>query len=330
MPDIELHHDELHIGRLRVAFHRTLRIPDDGRAYPLPPGLGAFPLHRVEDHADRVPERWRDHGGVFLPMYQREAMWISLDAPDWHPAAVKVAAGMVNAVSGGPWDEEIRAGRAQDYLVSPPQPWLDGINAGPDVVRQFVAMPLGMGYTVEAQVTGREEHGGLQILALAPRPGLFPDEAPVAERVFESNGYTMASASPPREMGLAAGGRMRQKVYPDPHGPQTWDPASAARLYVHIVDSVTYEAITGRPAPSSPVEARTYTAHGLPWFDLYDERLGDLPPSEVLARVRSVRDRDRRHGFRDQQDDRPVEVPEAAVRRIPVRPRSRRVADGRW
>jgi hypothetical protein len=27
-----------------IHFQRTLRIPDDERDYPLPPGLGAFPL----------------------------------------------------------------------------------------------------------------------------------------------------------------------------------------------------------------------------------------------------------------------------------------------
>lgn len=33
---------------LNVDFQRTLRIPDDGRAYHLPLGLGQFPLARVE------------------------------------------------------------------------------------------------------------------------------------------------------------------------------------------------------------------------------------------------------------------------------------------
>ena len=40
----------------------------------------------------------------------------------------------------------------QNYLAIPKQPWLDGINAGDGYVRQFVAMPLGKGYTIEAQV----------------------------------------------------------------------------------------------------------------------------------------------------------------------------------
>jgi hypothetical protein len=43
--------------RFSVFFLRTLRIPEDGEdPYPLPPGLGEFPIHRVEDYAGSVPE----------------------------------------------------------------------------------------------------------------------------------------------------------------------------------------------------------------------------------------------------------------------------------
>jgi hypothetical protein len=33
--------DRLEIGGLDVTFQRTLRIPDDGNTYPLPPGISA-------------------------------------------------------------------------------------------------------------------------------------------------------------------------------------------------------------------------------------------------------------------------------------------------
>ena len=39
-------------AKLTVTFQRTLRIPDDERTYPLPPGLGDFPLRHVDDYAD--------------------------------------------------------------------------------------------------------------------------------------------------------------------------------------------------------------------------------------------------------------------------------------
>lgn len=48
--------DCLAFGDLRISFQRTLRIPDDGRAYPLPPGLGMFPIVRAVDCLHRLPE----------------------------------------------------------------------------------------------------------------------------------------------------------------------------------------------------------------------------------------------------------------------------------
>jgi hypothetical protein len=39
-------------------------------------------------------------------------------------------------------------------MVSPEQPWLDGFAIEKGVIRQFVAIPLGNGYSVEEQVTG--------------------------------------------------------------------------------------------------------------------------------------------------------------------------------
>lgn len=48
----DLHKDAV----CRVDFQRTLRLPDDNREYPLPPGQGRFPLAHVEEHAPRLPE----------------------------------------------------------------------------------------------------------------------------------------------------------------------------------------------------------------------------------------------------------------------------------
>ena len=90
----------------RITFERTLRIPDDGKTYPLPPSLGHFPIKQVKDYRDRVPENWKEHGGVFIPMYQREALWIRFQGRHWKPNAVKVAVGKINAVSGKPWDQD--------------------------------------------------------------------------------------------------------------------------------------------------------------------------------------------------------------------------------
>lgn len=312
MLEVTVKHDMLAFGDgFALNFQRTLRIPDDGKAYPLPPGLGAISICRVEDYKERIPETWVEHGGVFIPMYQREALWISFHYRFWKPNAVKIAVGRVNAVSGKPWNERLLTDE-NDYLVCPPQPWLDGINAGEGYIRQFVAMPLGMGYTVEAQVTGEERFGGIQIIVYEPKPGRFPDEPPAgADRLREFGaefGMVRAMVAKEAEMGLAAGGKMKQKIYPDPHGIDTWDQENYGRIYVHIVNSMMYRRITGKEPPPTPVTAKTYTQYGLPWFDLYDEAMGDISAPEALKKVKPVKEIDKEKGFAPQQDDGTIEI----------------------
>ena len=164
---LSFHFPEIHPdARVDVIFHRTLRIPDDGRTYPLPPSLGAFPVAHVDDYKSKVPEKWVKHGGVMLPMWQSEAMWLQFQAHHvpghghvW-PFAIKVSTGKRSAVTGKPWTKTLREG---DYLVIPEQRWLDGYVVEDGVIRQFVAAPLGMGVTAEEQITGKAEFGGLQI-----------------------------------------------------------------------------------------------------------------------------------------------------------------------
>ncbi len=124
---------------LEIAFHRTLRMPDDNRLHQLPQSLGYFPLYNVKAFSSRLPDRIVDRGGVFFPMWQREAMWIEFHNHDrQRKYAIRINVGKVNAVSGLRITE---VSTKQDYIVVPDQPWLDGIAIGPGAVRQFVAMP---------------------------------------------------------------------------------------------------------------------------------------------------------------------------------------------
>jgi hypothetical protein len=295
-----------------LRFQRTLRIPDDGKTYPLPPGLGAFPVRRVDDYESTVPSEWLDRGGVFLPMYQREAMWLSFSASV--PHAVKVAVGKVCALTGERWRERLST-KKQNYVVAPNQPWLDGICVGRGRIRQFVAMPLGLGYTVEGQVTGEETFGGIQVKVVAPQPGRFPR----VSRARMSAGMAFGAMPPPAcaapagacaagSMGLSAGGRMKQKVYPDPYGIDTWNTSASGRLYVHIVTSELWREITGESPPSTPVTAKEYARRGLPWFDLYDEHQSSLSGSAVLEDVLSVKELDAEKSGVPLQDDESVPV----------------------
>ncbi|MGD2218258.1 MAG: hypothetical protein PVJ64_15980 [Gemmatimonadales bacterium] len=282
----EVHPDAV----LRVAFQRTFRIPDDGKKYPLPPGFGNFPLRHIDDFAERLPEGWLERGGVMFPMYQSEALWLLFSG--WmmrseYPFAVKVAAGKINAVTGKPWEKGLNR-RPQDYLVVPQQPWLDGYCVEKGVIRQFVAMPLGAGYSAEEQLTGAARYGGLQIVA-------YPMKREVYERLpkreFLHLDYCLgAPAASKFSLGLAPGGRMRQKIYDDTFKFEDWDLGHSSRCFVHTVNSLVWRAITGQTPPTVPPTAKEYDDAGLPWFDLYDSEVPALEGGERFKGLKSVKE----------------------------------------
>jgi len=409
--EVRVEDNILKIGEhLCITFERTLRVPDDGKIYPLPPSLGQFPILRVDDYIDRVPASWRTTGGVFIPLYQREACFIQFHGNHNHPCAVKVAVGKVNAISGKPWSQELRRDQ-NDYVCVPDQPWLDGINSGDGTIKQFVAMPLGKGYTVEAQVTGKEEFGGFQIISfdskqripdkwhprpppphhwpVVPLPHPQPMPFSATDNLLNSQMQSvsledsaapsfLASAAPPpapaaapasttlsssissfpkrklvaerasqsaqpeaerrqvegaREMGLAAGGTIKQSIHSDPYGIDTWDQSKFGRVFVHIVNSQMWTQITGQAPPETPISAQTYSAHGFPWFDIYEENASTVPTSSTLSGIKTVKEIDQEKYAWPQQDDSSIRLSGSQVHQIPGnKPHDPQhsVRDGSW
>lgn len=97
-------------------------------------------------------------------------MWINFTS--FEPCIIKIYAGGINVISGERHDENIATKfrqstklaekeSPQDYIVTGQQPWLDGFVHLDGQVRQFVAMPVNSGYSVEAQLTGEDNIGGL-------------------------------------------------------------------------------------------------------------------------------------------------------------------------
>ncbi|MET7702587.1 hypothetical protein [Streptomyces sp. NPDC005485] len=312
-------------GGVRVRFIRTLRLPEKG-THQLPPGLGEFPVRRVEDFPETVPAEWRARGGVMLPVYLREAMWLSFSGTT-EPAALQVGVGKVCAVSGKPWSSRLTRD-PQNYVVLPRQPWLDGINSGKGTVRQFVAVPLGLGATVEGQVTGEEVWGGVQLqsfplndaelaawrtaerlaeerrremaqnfggygaavpMAAAPAFGAPPAPgAPAAPGSAPSGGASRGAPRKPAAMGLGVGGSMRQEIYRDDRPLTAWAETPGGRVFVHLVTPPEWRRITGEAPPPSPVDRAAYTQAGLPWYDYYDNDAVDLAPTDTLGAVKQV------------------------------------------
>ncbi len=280
--------DQVVLDSVTVGFQRTLRIPETG-LHPLPPGLGRFPLRRVADYPDTAPTEWLARGGVMLPIYQREAMWLSFHASE--PAALQVGIGKVCAVSGLPWIEHL-VGDPQNYVALPEQPWLDGIIAGDGFIRQFVAVPLGSGATVEGQVSGQEIHGGVQLRAVGLTEKALAEWRAAQEARVEYCADTEVGEAPlpcaAPSMGLGAGGRMRQEVYADDRPLADYEESCARRVFVHLCSAAQWTAITGEVPPPTPVNRDAYVDAGLPWFDFYNADARDLAPSGILSGVESI------------------------------------------
>ncbi len=321
-------------ARCMIEFQRTLRIPDDNRKYPLPPGLSKFPLQHVEDHAQRLPEAWRSRGGVLLPMYQSEAMWINFGGGRYHaelsyPFAIKIAAGKINAVTGDAWNDALQR-NPQDYVVLPEQPWLDGFCVQKGLVRQFVAMPLGAGYSAEEQLTGAAEHGGLQIIAYPMKRERY--EAMVRESenqpMFQRKVHhkMVYESSPQYDMALSPGGLMRQNIDKDIYGFDAWDTSHSSRCFVHILNSEQWQQATGQPVPGKPPGAAEYTMAGLPWFDYYDDSQKPLPGSSKVAGLHSVAAK----GVQQNESPLPDNAPVTPQKVIKLGKKNAEVKQGWW
>ena len=304
---IELLHNELvftcpevHPGaKVTIMFIRTLRIPDDGKDYPLPPGLGKFPLKHVDDFSKTISQMWLKHGGVFFPMYQSEALWLLFGRSymyehrrTGYPFAIKIATGKINAVNGMPWEEGLKRD-PQNYVVAPSQPWLDGYCVEKGIIRQFVAMPLGEGYTAEEQLTREAEHGGIQIQVFPMKRDIVEKRFPDNEQIFLFEGIEPFFArrregSKEPEMGVVPGGRMKQEIYKDPYDISDWDTNHTSRCFAHIANSQVWKKITGENPPDLPLTAKEYSMAGLPWFEYYSDEVA-LKGSKKLEKLKSVK-----------------------------------------
>ncbi len=287
------------MSTLTVSFQRTLRIPDDGGEYPLPAGLGEFPVRSVDDF--NVPAEWLKRGGVMMPMYQSEALWIRFSSS--YPFALKVGAGKINAVSGEAWAPEFQRD-PQNYVVVPDQRWLDGFAVGEGLIRQFVAAPLGSGFSVEEQLTGKAEFGGIQLQACPMRvesyfnnsivPSLPEELLELIPALFRKHlvPRSIEKRCSPRggygAMGLGVGGLMRQEIYADPYAFEDWDTAYPIRCFVHMCNALDWREITNEDPPHPPLTSKEYEACGIPWFDYYRDDLKALQGSAQLAGVKSM------------------------------------------
>ena len=292
---LEIRFPDLHENAgVKIDFQRTLRLPDNGETHHLPPGLGSFPLRHIEDFDLGSNNNLKKRGGVIMPMFQADALWINFQSinitgEEDYPIAVKIGTGKVCAVSGDDWIPSLNRD-PQDYIVVPDQPWIDGYNVGKDVVKQFVAAPLGQGYTVEEQLKSGSTTGGIQI-QIFPMKREFYDMLNQDTRFDEEPNMSFSmTCLPCLEMGVAAGGSMHQEIYEDPHKFSAWDLRQTERCFVTLANAEQWIEITGEEPPIGSLTAQEYSNAGLPWFDYYGGDKVAIEGAKKLGKIKSIKD----------------------------------------
>ncbi|KAH7186038.1 uncharacterized protein B0J16DRAFT_372763 [Fusarium flagelliforme] len=363
------HSNSIKIDDLRIAFKRTIRVPDNYASNELPPELGNFPIFKVDEYADKLPISMAQKGGVFLPIHQGSLV---VDFMSINRYAIKISVGGINVISGEPAVPNaastlrrrnlIEQGKSvQDYVVvgNNGQYWLDGLVVEPGKVRQFVAMPIGTGHSVKAQMTGQEATAGIHFevtrLDLKPRVIELPEinhdnkinftmklltgkhiplvashdtsveglkylielreGIPIDQQRLVCEGreledgktlqsYNIADRSvvhvalrlrggwlPPKvEMSIAAGGLINQGIVKLPRG--DYQKTFPVTFNVQILNSTSFQHVTGKTPPQSPISAETYADAGYPFFSMYEEPIttisGDFEGLKSVAQVDEV------------------------------------------
>lgn len=284
--------DTLSVGPLTVIFHRTVRVAED-KLSNLPPSLGNLPIY-LNDFQSKYA--LKEDVLCFLALHDKEAMWI--DFRTGLPVAVMVGAGGINALNGKPMTDELEEG---NYLVTPPQPWLDGWKGEDGAIYQFVATPYkkGTGLTVGEQMLGGKASSELEIVVFESKdPNLimtakpqelfgtspsepcdFPTDDQNTLLQSSTGGFNYKTA----DMGIGKGGKISQKIYPDHYGIEAWKPMYASKIKVAIVNAVQYAEITNSELPPLPKSVEEYI--GL-WFDVKDKDMGDVEGTDSFDKLK--------------------------------------------
>ncbi|KIJ65290.1 hypothetical protein HYDPIDRAFT_39879 [Hydnomerulius pinastri MD-312] len=101
------------------------------------------------------------------------------------------------------------------------------------------------------------------------------------------------SSALPSKIGVAPGGRITQRIYPDTRSTRVYDEERGQRFHVHIVNPTEWELITGVVAPIEPISASSYKHPNLPWFVLADSHQTTLSVAgSSLSQLKSVAELD--------------------------------------
>ena len=318
---------EVHpMAKMTVTFEKAFRAEQEGQEASKLSTKARFPLKHIDDYAAKIPAKLLKRGGIILPMYQSEALAIhfmphkakssdgspyeNAEGKSWYPFIVKVGCGLINAVSGGNIKDKLSS-YPQNYLFIDKPTLLYGMNDKSGVIRQFIASPLGKGITVEEQLTGNAQYGGIQLIIYplkkktfeefyAPqkkmlgekilfsleipclrlddrifsKKGYIPNESVANEKYKEECNWLNDHSGPKRiipSMGISYGERICSLFEKDFYDHTDWDRKHYSRCFVHILNSEAWEEITGEKPETNAISEKQYRSFRLSWKEEYCE-----------------------------------------------------------
>jgi hypothetical protein len=186
-----------------------------------------------------MPADWVDRDDLFAPAYEGEAFFVAFEGRQ--PHAVQVEADGVNALSAEPGGTALRAD-PQNYVVCPPQRWLDGFYDGQRRVRQFTA-------AIDTIASDRTGGRGLTFRVFPLKTiALEKPPAPSIDVLHETD----------FEWSIRKGGVIGEPIVRDPLGVESWDQEAVEDARIHLVDVNWFSRITGEPPPPPPLDPPIY------------------------------------------------------------------------
>ncbi|MBD0862912.1 hypothetical protein IA539_17145 [Gordonia sp. zg691] len=245
-------------ARLHVTFQRTPRTPDLTERTGLV-GDGTLRLAQGSPAGD---------AHAVIPMWQSEAAWVDFTSPHQHPFLVMLGVDGINAISGEEFTgtPDFEAG---DYIEVPTQPTLASYRVPTGDNRQFVAPST---HTPE----GLHSDGSLLQLTVIP---MRADAWARRRRHTSTTPGTCVLCDISRaEQARAQPRTTVPRVVGPLESTDTWHPTTRETAAFRIVNSVTWEALTGRTLRRAPLTCPDYTSRRLPWYPGYGETIQHSTP----------------------------------------------------
>ena len=104
-------------------------------------------------------------------------------------------------------------------------------------------------------------------------------------------------------LGVAPGGLIKQCILEDTNPATIWERDRTVSFNVQILNSDMFQQITGKPPPSTPISAKTYRDHGLPFFKIYGEKStikGDFDGIKSVKQLDKIKNK---NGKREHEGD---------------------------